>query len=222
MLMTACDISAITKPWPVQKRVKTIWLYILCDCLWVCASFSFFQLSLCFLLVTVASFWQLLFVSAIQAIQFSWKQIDNQWHWKACYEVFIWFSQTALSFWLHCLFLHRATVHSVYCQSLACKITSKITMHYTNSLDSEIILKKYTVSKLHTHSVVSSFSWPIMELFPCCFISQMTLLVCTLLGATSPSVQRSALFSYIQFVNSAFCLTQKCVSTLWEKDWYIW
>lgn len=33
MLMTACDISAITKPWPVQKRVKNpIYLSHLCIC----------------------------------------------------------------------------------------------------------------------------------------------------------------------------------------------
>lgn len=36
MLMTACDISAITKPWPVQKRVTEIYLYYFFFCCLLC------------------------------------------------------------------------------------------------------------------------------------------------------------------------------------------
>lgn len=61
MLMTACDISAITKPWPVQKRVKENSIY-----LFVLVVLQFFGPSLiCSVLLSLGRLYDSLFVSYI-------------------------------------------------------------------------------------------------------------------------------------------------------------
>lgn len=99
MLMTACDISAITKPWPVQKRVKENPIY-----LFVLVVLQFFGPSLiCSILLCLGHLYDSLFVSYFlsHVMELILKLSENILTQRHTHEVFTWLCQTVLvmSFW---------------------------------------------------------------------------------------------------------------------------